>query len=182
MQISYEELLSTLSEQQKTASKVVPTMFPPANVGTLHLERWFVDDDYNIGTNGTTDMTVCSWRIYPHQQNTGGFFVAVLERTPKPKTSGTKRPKEDEEEDRQIKKPKLGEEAIVRPRLDPVVVEHPKDGPVAQAGNQAHILHVEMAENGDEAEKELKARTSGSYKEEPYTFLDPASEDLKNCL
>ena len=45
MQTSYEELLSVLSEQQKAASKIVSTMFPPANVETLHLERWFVDND-----------------------------------------------------------------------------------------------------------------------------------------
>jgi multisite-specific tRNA:(cytosine-C5)-methyltransferase len=46
MQNSYEEYLSTLSEQQKAASKIVSTMFPPGNVGTLHLERWFVTGDY----------------------------------------------------------------------------------------------------------------------------------------
>jgi len=46
MQASYEEYLSTLSEEQKTASKIVFTMFPPANTGTLHLERWLVNDDY----------------------------------------------------------------------------------------------------------------------------------------
>lgn len=182
MQNSYEELLSALSEQEKATSKIVSTMFPPANVGTLHLERWFVDNDYDIGTNVTNDIVIRSWRIYPHQQNTGGFFVAVLERVPKPKISGTKRPKEDDEEDRQTKKPKLDEEAVVRPRLGPVAVEHPRERVVAQAGDQAPMVLVEMVENDDEAEKELKARPSGSYKEEPYTFLDPESEDLKHCL
>ena len=182
MQTSYEELSSMLSEQQKATSKIVSTMFPPANVETLHLERWFVDNSYDIGTNVTNDIAVRSWRIYPHQQNTGGFFVAVLERVPKPKTSGTKRPKEDDEEDRQTKKPKLDEQAVVRPQLGPVVVELPREGVVAQADNQAPTVLVEMAENSDEAEKELKARPSGSYKEEPYTFLDPESNDLKNCL
>lgn len=182
MQTSYEELLSVLSEQQKVASKIVSTMFPPANVETLHLERWFVDNDYDFGTNVTNDIIIRSWRIYPHQQNTGGFFVAVLERVPKPKTSGTKRPKEDGEEDRQTKKPKLSDEAAVRPRLGLVVAEDPGEGAVVQAGDQAHTVLVEMVENGDEAEKELKVRPSGSYKEEPYTFLDPDSEDIKNCL
>jgi len=181
MHTSYEGFLSALSEQQRSASKIVSTMFPPANVGTLHLERWFVNDDYDTRMNITNDITVSSWRIYPHQQNTGGFFVAVLERVPKPKTTGTKRPKEEDEEDRQTKKPKLGEEATVRPPFDPVV-EHAGEGIVAQAGDQEHIVEVEMAKNDDEAEKELKARPSGSYKEEPYTFLDPESEDLKNCL
>jgi len=181
MQTSYEGFLSALSEQQRLACKIVSTMFPPANVGTLHLERWFVNEDYDTRMNVTNDITVYSWRIYPHQQNTGGFFVAVLERVPKPKTTGTKRPKEEDEEDRQTKKPKLGEEATVRPPFDPVV-EHAGEGAVAQAGDQEHIVEVEMAKNGDEADKALKARPSGSYKEEPYTFLDPESEDLKNCL
>ena len=178
MQNSYEEYLSTLSEQQKAASKVVSTMFPPANEGTLHLERWFVNVDYGSSMEITDEITPYSWRIYPHQQNTGGFFVAVLERVPKPKPSGTKRPKEDEEEDRQAKKPKL-EEAAVHPPLGPIASARVV---VAPAGGQMDVDHVETEENGDDVEKELKARPSGSYKEEPYTFLDPENEDLKSCL
>lgn len=117
--------------------------------------------------------------MYPHQQNTGGFFVAVLERASKPKASGTKRPKEAEEEDRQVKRLKL-EEAAVHLPLDPIAVEPSAE--VAQTGGQMNVDHVEIGENGDQVEKELKARPSGSYKEEPYTFLDPESEDLKSCL
>jgi multisite-specific tRNA:(cytosine-C5)-methyltransferase len=126
------------------------------------------------------EITSYSWRIYPHQQNTGGFFVAVLERVPTPKTSGTKRPKEGDDEVRHAKKPKLDEEAVVS--LRPVAVGPSAEGAAAQAGERSAVVHVEIAESGDETEKELKARPSGSYKEEPYTFLDPESEDLKNCL
>ncbi|RKO95493.1 S-adenosyl-L-methionine-dependent methyltransferase, partial [Caulochytrium protostelioides] len=39
---------------------VFPTLFPPPNAAELHLER--------------------AMRIYPHYQDTGGFFVAVLEK------------------------------------------------------------------------------------------------------
>ena len=127
-------------------------------------------------------VTFYSWRIYPHQQNTGGFFVAVLERVPRPKISGTKRPTEDDKEGRQTKKPKLDEGAVAHPPIGPVTIKPSAQGPVAQAGKQADVDDVDMAEGGDESEKELKARPSGSYKEEPYTFLDPESEDLKNCL
>ena len=123
-----------------------------------------------------------SWRIYPHQQNTGGFFVAVLERAPKPKASGTKRPQKDDEEDRQTKKPRLDDAAVLHPPLLPVTIESSPKGAVAQTGERMDVDRVEVEENGDDVEKDLKARPSGSYKEEPYTFLDPASEDLKNCL
>jgi multisite-specific tRNA:(cytosine-C5)-methyltransferase len=128
------------------------------------------------------EITLYSWRIYPHQQNTGGFFVAALERVPKPKTSGTKRPKEDEEEARQTKKPKFGEEAVAHPPFAQVAVEPSVGGTVVRAGEQADVTDVEMAETDDKAEKGLKTRPSGSYKEEPYTFIDPESEDLKHCL
>lgn len=64
--------------------------------------------------------------------------------------------------------------------LDHITVEPSAE--VAQAGGQMNVDHVEIEEDGDEVEKELKARPSGSYKEEPYTFLDPESEDLKSCL
>jgi len=104
-----------------------------------------------------------------------------LERAPKPKVSGTKRPKEDGEEDRQAKKPKL-EEAVVHPPVGPIAFEPSAEVVLAQAGGQMDVDHVEAEENGDKGEKELKARPSGSYKEEPYTFLDPESEDLKSCL
>jgi len=44
------------------------------------------------------------------------------------------------------------------------------------------MVKIKMAKNSDKAKKELKARLSGSFKEELYTFLDPESKDLKNCL
>lgn len=56
MQSSYEEYLSTLSEQQKAASKVVSTMFPPANEQALHLERWSVNVDYGSSANITNEV------------------------------------------------------------------------------------------------------------------------------
>lgn len=41
-------------------SNIRPSMFPPPNVSELHLERCM--------------------RVLPHDQNTGGFFIAVLEK------------------------------------------------------------------------------------------------------
>jgi len=58
MVTSYEEYLSTLSEQQKAASKIVSTMFPPANEGTLHLERWSVNVGYGSSVNVTNEITL----------------------------------------------------------------------------------------------------------------------------
>ncbi|CAH8436983.1 unnamed protein product [Schistosoma turkestanicum] len=51
---------------------IYPSLFPPSNVADLHLER-------------------CK-RVLPHDQNTGGFFIAVLEKiAPLPWMNATKR-------------------------------------------------------------------------------------------
>eukprot|EP00966_Prymnesium_polylepis_P331464 7387023-Prymnesium_polylepis.2 len=59
---SYDEVPDDL----KSSRKVMPTMFPPPaeRVGALHLEHCM--------------------RVLPHFQDTGGFFIAVLEKPPAP--------------------------------------------------------------------------------------------------
>ncbi|KAL3915798.1 MAG: hypothetical protein SGPRY_007077 [Prymnesium sp.] len=54
--------IDAVPEELRQSRKVLPTMFPPtdAEVATLHLERCM--------------------RVLPHFQDTGGFFIAVLEK------------------------------------------------------------------------------------------------------
>ena len=56
--------------------------WPPKNVETLNLPRWYVlyfrFETFNFLTN------TYSIRIYPHLQDSGGFFVAVLEKIKEP--------------------------------------------------------------------------------------------------
>jgi multisite-specific tRNA:(cytosine-C5)-methyltransferase len=53
----------TLTEEQRADSKMSETHWPPINAESLQLQYCM--------------------RIYPHLQDTGGFFVAVLERKPR---------------------------------------------------------------------------------------------------
>lgn len=63
-----------------TPTSIQSTMFPPTReeAEQLHLERWWVGmvffSLYLISPPS------CSIRILPHLQNTGGFFVAVLQK------------------------------------------------------------------------------------------------------
>lgn len=64
---TYEELMAS-SVDQNTKNRFAKTQWAPENINDLHIERCM--------------------RIYPHLQDTGGFFVAVLERKKKePATS-----------------------------------------------------------------------------------------------
>jgi multisite-specific tRNA:(cytosine-C5)-methyltransferase len=58
-------------------SKMTAGHWPPANVEDLGLERWWVT--YFIIVL-MTSINLGSLRIYPHLQDTGGFFVAVLQK------------------------------------------------------------------------------------------------------
>ncbi|XP_063928083.1 RNA cytosine-C(5)-methyltransferase NSUN2-like [Zophobas morio] len=52
---------SYIEVPEKLRSQLKPSMFPPENIGLLNVERCF--------------------RILPHHQNTGGFFIALLRKT-----------------------------------------------------------------------------------------------------
>ncbi|KAF8198599.1 S-adenosyl-L-methionine-dependent methyltransferase [Pholiota molesta] len=68
---SYEEFMASDVDAHVKA-KMTPGHWPPDSVAGLHLERCM--------------------RIYPHLQDTGGFFVAVFERTQKGKAAAPKPP------------------------------------------------------------------------------------------
>ncbi|EGO29336.1 hypothetical protein SERLADRAFT_345585 [Serpula lacrymans var. lacrymans S7.9] len=57
---TYEDYTQTLDETQREDSKMLSSHWPPSNTKELNLTRCL--------------------RIYPHLQDTGGFFVAVLQR------------------------------------------------------------------------------------------------------
>jgi multisite-specific tRNA:(cytosine-C5)-methyltransferase len=51
--------------------------WPPKNVETLNLPRWYV---FIFQVRPPFLTNIYSIRIYPHLQDSGGFFVAVLEK------------------------------------------------------------------------------------------------------
>lgn len=80
---SFEAFAETLSEEQKETTKVTPGHWPPPKeeAEALGLNRWYVSLVFGLcWVYGMTEDIFCSLRIYPHLQDTGGFFVAVLEK------------------------------------------------------------------------------------------------------
>jgi multisite-specific tRNA:(cytosine-C5)-methyltransferase len=78
----FQATLTTPREKREKGSKVASTLFPPPNAKELHLERRSV---FRLNCRCfISDSKIVSMRIYPHMQDTGGFFVAVLERVGEP--------------------------------------------------------------------------------------------------
>lgn len=72
--------MNTHSDVPRASRVSVPqSVFPPEpkDVGMLHLERWL---DIYFYKERLTPSLSHSGRILPHHQDTGGFFVAVLEK------------------------------------------------------------------------------------------------------
>ncbi|KAH7098101.1 S-adenosyl-L-methionine-dependent methyltransferase [Auriculariales sp. MPI-PUGE-AT-0066] len=134
----YESYAAAPKPPKGKVSNIQPTHFPPKDPTPLHLERCM--------------------RIYPHLQDTGGFFVAVLEKkhdcrpaTEVASTVPLKRRHHDDPET-EAKRRKVNPESS-----EAVSVEHtdPADSPA-----------------GD----------SSSYKEIPFTLLAPDNSTLLDAM
>jgi multisite-specific tRNA:(cytosine-C5)-methyltransferase len=114
-----------------------------------------------------------SWRIYPHLQNSGGFFVAVLERSPTfampiPRKKPAKRPVAEMSSTPEP-------DAHKRPRIEKDDPEHVTDIDVADKLEPGVVVPKETSGIPEE-----KKQAGGTYKEEPYTFVEPT--DIQKCL
>ena len=76
---TWEDLM-TSSLDDPTKARFLKSQWAPENIEDLHIDRWYVIYD-SLGVSNSSFR--CSMRIYPHLQDTGGFFVAVLERKKK---------------------------------------------------------------------------------------------------
>ncbi|KAJ7484547.1 S-adenosyl-L-methionine-dependent methyltransferase [Mycena latifolia] len=83
---TYETFMQTCTEGETVKAKMTPGHWPPEDVESLDLPRCI--------------------RVYPHLQDTGGFFVAVLERTAAPPRD-KKREADEPAEVLESKKPRL---------------------------------------------------------------------------
>ncbi|KAM0749571.1 S-adenosyl-L-methionine-dependent methyltransferase [Meredithblackwellia eburnea MCA 4105] len=138
-------------------------------------------------------------RLYPHLQDTGAFFVAVLEKKadseaekqeerakPEPseriKRTATDRssppPKEDEPQVKRVKQDteteamEETEDSVPISKEEEAVPEvSATDAEVDLASIPAEIIGVPSSRNG-----------AGEFKEEPYIFLDPEDEQVKICV
>ncbi|KAF8804768.1 S-adenosyl-L-methionine-dependent methyltransferase [Phlegmacium glaucopus] len=153
---TYEEFMSS-SLDDASKAKMSEGHWPPKDIGTLNLPRCI--------------------RIYPHLQDSGGFFVAVLEKVRDPGHSAIvcerKRESNDIFELPESKKPRLsgaatdGQEDLTIP-----VVTGMK-------------LEAKAEDSGKRQGKAQPKRTTdggGSFKENPYTFLAPNDPILRTCI
>ncbi|KNZ76958.1 Putative tRNA (cytosine-5-)-methyltransferase C23C4.17 [Termitomyces sp. J132] len=179
---TYEEYLASQDVKDNSKTKLTEGHWPPADVEHYNLHR--------------------SLRLYPHLQDTGGFFVAVLERRALIDGASNRiahapihRRKRElsppVEEYQEAKKPRL-EKDHEEPKVEPPSAElaNTFEG-VAVVGdvgdNTEAALAVDLAIQGSSKGKGKKSKDSGGsgggvFKEPPYTFLPPTDPILKNCI
>jgi multisite-specific tRNA:(cytosine-C5)-methyltransferase len=76
---TFEEYKQSVGE----GGKLGEAMWPPGEeeAERLGLKKWYVGS--GIASLGESTELGCSVRVYPHLQDTGGFFIAVLEKQAK---------------------------------------------------------------------------------------------------
>ncbi|ELU39994.1 tRNA (cytosine-5-)-methyltransferase [Rhizoctonia solani AG-1 IA] len=140
---SYADFIESLPENKRSETKLQATHWPPEGVERLNLERCL--------------------RIYPHLQNTGAFFVAVLYRKPKPEAQPS---------------------SVAKRNVDAVIEltaeaessnKKQKTGEITGEDSQ---LFGQVDED-EPLEKSVKAST---FKELPYVFLAEGSKHLEQDL
>ncbi|TFL04138.1 S-adenosyl-L-methionine-dependent methyltransferase [Pterulicium gracile] len=136
-------------------AKLAASHWPPANAAELGLERCL--------------------RIYPHLQDSGAFFVAVLERKSKAKASVTaqdrKRGAESPVPQPEAKKPKTD----ATPEQTDVTVDVDVEPELAEGADTPH-----PTEGSAEEPKERGPDTT--FKENPYTFLAADDPNVLTCI
>ncbi|KAF9513599.1 hypothetical protein BS47DRAFT_1372487 [Hydnum rufescens UP504] len=157
---SWSSYLSTLTDPGE--AKLSRSLFPPDNANELNLERCM--------------------RIYPHMQDTGGFFVAVLVRVKDhdvvTRESSTSSSLSQTARDAEAKKLKVGDDAL-EDTLAPTPDEE-LDDIVAPAPD----INLSMGDTivmGEHGEEKL-ATTGGVFNETPYTYLASGNRHAKACL
>ncbi|KAK0438348.1 S-adenosyl-L-methionine-dependent methyltransferase [Desarmillaria tabescens] len=148
---TYDTYDAFLSAEPGSETKLTPGHWPPQDVDGLNLPRCM--------------------RIYPHLQDSGGFFVAVLERRSTNKAK--KRTADSLEDVPESKKPRLaGDDA-----QPPAAVEEAAE---TKASDEAPMDIV--ADEKDEKASKAASGSGGSFKENPYTFLRPDDPILLSCI
>ncbi|GLB39259.1 putative class I-like SAM-binding methyltransferase superfamily, RsmB NOP family protein [Lyophyllum shimeji] len=167
---TYEEFVASETAKANPNTKLTEGHWPPKDVERFDLHR--------------------SMRIYPHLQDTGGFFVAVLERRPPGEQSAKKREASESEEPAETKKPRLekenvaaGAEPVAEPADIDVDVENAAgDASEAKTKETPTSTSAAVAKGRGSKRAKKDKETDETFKEHPYTFLSPDDPILKNCI
>lgn len=159
----YRKAVDEGKEKEKAEKgKGLPsTLWAPENVEDLNLDRWYV---FLFGKS-TLATDEISMRLLPHDQDTGGFFVAVLERVGASQSSSLKRQASPVEGEAEIKRVREKSPA-------PAELAEAEAAPAA-------------AKSEDKAEKPVttkKEKRDNSFKEDPYSYVDPSRAEVKAIM
>ncbi|ETW75883.1 hypothetical protein HETIRDRAFT_436831 [Heterobasidion irregulare TC 32-1] len=176
---TYDECIRSLPANRRADTRLGRSHWPPSDVQGLNLERCM--------------------RIYPHLQDTGGFFVAVLQR----KSSSTKSPREgkrvaDEASDEpEIKRARLaGDEDLSTAEVvetEPAVeggepMDEEDDRTTEPSTPRLDAVPAPDAPpnttNSNKTKTKTKGKQSGDggFKENPYTFIAPNDPIVQGCI
>ena len=128
-------------------------------------------------------------RFYPHLQDTGGFFVAVLQRkrtepvTDSSKSAGDAK-LEGGVDDSSSGSTSKNSDVVKRPSS---VREEDTDAPTtkkARMGDPSTIASSDTQKTPKPrgTQKSISANGGGTYKENPFTFIDPVETGLSASL
>ncbi|KAI0767266.1 cytosine-5--methyltransferase [Fomes fomentarius] len=177
---TYEDYIQSLDESQRGSSKMLESHWPPSpqEAEGLHLSRCL--------------------RIYPHLQDTGGFFVAILQKKAPVRVSSTTSPFSEgkrtvdavEGFDRSdVKKLKLDAEGEAGKSADAEEAEEvlPEEAidDTAPAMDVDPAASTTVTSTGEPKIRFKKGKTaegaSAHFKENPYTFIEPDDPIIKAC-
>lgn len=140
------------------------------------------------------DYELKSWRIYPHLQNTGGFFVAVLERSPSfshpvPRKKSQKRTVEDARDtpERALNPEADAERQVKRARVDrteetPLDTDMMDVEPQVDVGSNTSDAKEPQNPKSKSKGKGDKQSAGGTYKEDPFSYVDPNHPEVVRCM
>lgn len=136
-----------LKLRERGATDIVETVFPPTEeeASDMHLENCM--------------------RVYPHDQNTGGFFITCLEKELVPASADNKREASEPIESEELKKQKVD-------GLPVESVESEGTATPAPAEGTPSLEHV----------KQNKKKLPRDANEEPFKFLAPDNEAIEKCI
>ena len=161
-------------ELSKTTSSIKETMFPPTkeDADDVKLERCM--------------------RIYPHLQNTGGFFIAVLQKNSelpwqKSKKAWKSLPWDEcnKKDHEKVKSEDTKEETKISPLIEePVELEaetKPESGHEQSDDNEEPVTKKSCLDEANPSTTDVSPNLRirrGIIKEDPYIFLDNSDTDL----
>ncbi|KAI0342424.1 S-adenosyl-L-methionine-dependent methyltransferase [Trametopsis cervina] len=180
---TYDDYIQSLPESKRSASKLPESLWPPPPDEAERLR-----------------LSTCL-RIYPHLQDTGGFFIAVLEKKPNPARTQSdslhkaaaegKRSADflDELETSDQKKAKLdlNEDHITQDELVDIDDEIADNQLVSPSEEVAIVAETSAtpAPTAPSSGQKNGRKTKGPdihFKENPYTYLSPDDPVLQVCI